>query len=237
MPVSFQCPLSLNAISQIIEGAVTLFLGILAWLFIPDFPDRNTFLTPQETAVVLKRIEEDRGDSIPDPLTRQKVFTHLRDWTLWASGTKHCMPVISMLTAAVLGIMFMCASMPACKPQACYPSTQTDSSLRCIGVLHFDHFDRDGVVDSQRSSLGAPLWPIQYFLFTNLPPQSAPPYGPAVSTLLSFPRNLSTNIDVTDTDHHVIFVVVRQAQAQGGLYTDTSHNLYSGRCYHDVCKG
>ncbi|KAF8339412.1 major facilitator superfamily domain-containing protein [Amanita rubescens] len=80
----------------IIEGAVTLFLGILAWLFIPDFPDKNTFLTPQETAIVLKRIEEDRGDSIPDPLTRQKVFTHLCDWTLWASG-----------------IMFMCASMPA----------------------------------------------------------------------------------------------------------------------------
>jgi hypothetical protein len=75
-----------ETISQIIEGAATLFLGILAWFFLPDFPDRNCFLTPQETAIILKRIEEDRGDSIPDPLTRQKVFTHLCDWTLWASG-------------------------------------------------------------------------------------------------------------------------------------------------------
>lgn len=79
-----------ETISQIIEGAVTLFLGILAWLFIPDFPDRNTFLTPQETAIILKRIEEDRGDSIPDALTCQKVFTHLCDWTLWASGIGYC---------------------------------------------------------------------------------------------------------------------------------------------------
>ncbi|KAK2463121.1 hypothetical protein APHAL10511_004776 [Amanita phalloides] len=80
----------------IIEGSVTLLLGILAYLFIPEFPDRNTFLTSQQTAIVLKRIEEDRGDSIPDPLTRQKLLFYLSDWTLWASG-----------------IMFMCASMPA----------------------------------------------------------------------------------------------------------------------------
>ncbi|KAF8622658.1 hypothetical protein AX15_006769 [Amanita polypyramis BW_CC] len=80
----------------IIEGATSLSLGILAWFFIPEFPDQNTFLSPQQTAIVLRRIEEDRGDSLPDPLTREKVHTHLRDWTLWASG-----------------IMFMCASMPA----------------------------------------------------------------------------------------------------------------------------
>ncbi|PFH52138.1 hypothetical protein AMATHDRAFT_79876 [Amanita thiersii Skay4041] len=80
----------------IIEGAVTLFLGVLSWYYIPDFPDRNKFLTPQQTALVLKRVEEDRGDSLPDPLTREKIVAYLRDWTLWASG-----------------LMFMCASMPA----------------------------------------------------------------------------------------------------------------------------
>ncbi|RDB25088.1 hypothetical protein Hypma_007608 [Hypsizygus marmoreus] len=80
----------------IIEGAITLFLGILSWLFIPDFPDQNTFLTPAQTALVLKRIEDDRGDSIPDKITKEKVFQHLGDWTLWAYGT-----------------MFMCSTLPA----------------------------------------------------------------------------------------------------------------------------
>ncbi|KAG6850853.1 hypothetical protein H0H93_007471 [Arthromyces matolae] len=80
----------------IIEGTVTLFLGVVAWFFVPDFPDKNRFLTPKQTALVLRRIEEDRGDSIPDQITVPKVLKHLSDWTLWSYG-----------------IMFMCSSMPA----------------------------------------------------------------------------------------------------------------------------
>ncbi|KAF8911500.1 major facilitator superfamily domain-containing protein [Gymnopilus junonius] len=80
----------------IIEGAITLFLAIVTWLFIPTFPDQNTFLTPEQTALVLRRIDEDRGDAIPDPITLNKVMKHLGDWTLWAYG-----------------IMFMCAAMPS----------------------------------------------------------------------------------------------------------------------------
>ncbi|KAF5354896.1 hypothetical protein D9756_005469 [Leucocoprinus leucothites] len=80
----------------IVEGAFTLFLGVIAWFFIPEFPHQNRFLTEKQTQVVLKRIEQDRGDSIPDPLTREKVFTHLKDWTIWAYG-----------------VMFFCVTMPA----------------------------------------------------------------------------------------------------------------------------
>ncbi|KAF9451528.1 MFS general substrate transporter [Macrolepiota fuliginosa MF-IS2] len=80
----------------IIEGTITLFLGIICWFFIPEFPHQNRFLTKRQTDVVLKRVEEDRGDSIPDPLTRDKVITHLKDWTLWSYG-----------------VMFFCVTMPA----------------------------------------------------------------------------------------------------------------------------
>ncbi|KAF8653322.1 hypothetical protein AX16_004022 [Volvariella volvacea WC 439] len=80
----------------IIEGAITLFLGILSWLWVPDFPDKNRFLSPEQTALVLKRIEEDRGDSVPDSLTFAKVLRHLCDWTLWAYG-----------------LMFLCSTLPA----------------------------------------------------------------------------------------------------------------------------
>jgi len=86
--------------TQIIEGAITLFLAIVTWFFIPSFPDQNTFLTPKQTDLVLRRIDEDRGDAKPDELTPAKVKKHLSDWKLWAYG-----------------IIFMCNAMPSCKQQ------------------------------------------------------------------------------------------------------------------------
>ncbi|TFK74581.1 MFS general substrate transporter [Pluteus cervinus] len=80
----------------IIEGVITLCLGVLCWFFVPDFPDKNQFLTAEQTAFVLKRVEEDRGDSVPDPLTWEKLWKYLGDWTLWSYG-----------------IMFMCSTLPA----------------------------------------------------------------------------------------------------------------------------
>lgn len=73
---------------QVIEGLITLASGILTWFFIPDFVDKNKFLTAEQTALVLKRIDEDRGDATPDEVTFQKVRKHLLDWTLWAYGKR-----------------------------------------------------------------------------------------------------------------------------------------------------
>lgn len=36
--------------------------------------------------MILKRIEEDRGDSTPDVITGIKVKSHLLDWKIWAFG-------------------------------------------------------------------------------------------------------------------------------------------------------
>jgi len=80
----------------IVEGLITILLGFAMWSLIPDFPDKNDFLTAKQTALVLKRIEDDRGDSTPDPVTFQKVKQHLSDWSIWSGG-----------------IMFMCTVMPA----------------------------------------------------------------------------------------------------------------------------
>ncbi|KAH9485504.1 MFS transporter prlL [Psilocybe cubensis] len=80
----------------IIEGAITVAFGIIAWFFLPGFPDQNTFLNEEETAFILQRVEKDRGDSMPDILTKDKIVLHLLDWTIWAYG-----------------IMYMCATLPA----------------------------------------------------------------------------------------------------------------------------
>jgi len=72
----------------VVEGLITLLLGSLTWFFIPDFPDQNKFLTSEQTALVLQRIDEDRGDAVPDNVTAGKVRKYLSDWTIWAYGIK-----------------------------------------------------------------------------------------------------------------------------------------------------
>lgn len=68
----------------VLFGAFTVFLAILCFFLIVDFPDKNTFLTEKETAFVLQRIESDRGDSVADKLTKEKLILHLSDWKGWA---------------------------------------------------------------------------------------------------------------------------------------------------------
>ncbi|KAL0956452.1 hypothetical protein HGRIS_002600 [Hohenbuehelia grisea] len=80
----------------IIEGIITIALGIIGWFFIVDFPDKNRFLTKEQTELILARVEADRGDSVPDEVTFRKVVKHLCDWTIWANG-----------------LMFMCTAMPS----------------------------------------------------------------------------------------------------------------------------
>ncbi|KAJ7782664.1 major facilitator superfamily domain-containing protein [Mycena metata] len=67
----------------IIEGALTIVFGIVGWFYLPSFPDHNDFLSPEETAIVLARVQSDRGDSLPDLLTWQK-FIDTFDWRVWA---------------------------------------------------------------------------------------------------------------------------------------------------------
>ncbi|KAJ7686518.1 major facilitator superfamily domain-containing protein, partial [Mycena rosella] len=67
----------------IIEGAITIAFGIFAWFFLPGFPDHNDWLSAEETAIVLERVESDRGDSLPDILTMEK-FIDAFDWRVWA---------------------------------------------------------------------------------------------------------------------------------------------------------
>jgi hypothetical protein len=74
------------------EGAVTILLGFLGFVTIIDFPDRSTqpspvtrrpFLTVDEAAVILARIQHDRGDAVVDKLTWSSIALHLRDWKIW----------------------------------------------------------------------------------------------------------------------------------------------------------
>jgi hypothetical protein len=85
---------------------------VITYLFIPAFPDVNTFLTKEQTDLVIRRINEDRGDALPDEITFKKAVHHLKDWTLWAYG-----------------FMQMCVAMPNCKSiRPCIKNTDSNCS-------------------------------------------------------------------------------------------------------------
>lgn len=73
----------------IIEGIITILLGLLAYFTIIDFPDKiiqsgKDFLTPAEVDILKARIDRDRDDSVADDLTWAKVLHELCDWKLWS---------------------------------------------------------------------------------------------------------------------------------------------------------
>ncbi|KIY02455.1 uncharacterized protein Z520_02594 [Fonsecaea multimorphosa CBS 102226] len=83
----------------IIEGLITTVIAAIAWFIIVDFPDKakkKGLLTPEQASFIVRRIENDRRDAIPDRLTWAKFCQHLQDWKLWVFAT-----------------MFMSTTMPA----------------------------------------------------------------------------------------------------------------------------
>lgn len=67
----------------IIEGAITIAVAFVAWFFLVDFPQRAKFLSEDERACVVERLNKDRGDGEHDEITFQKILHHLSDWKLW----------------------------------------------------------------------------------------------------------------------------------------------------------
>lgn len=73
----------------IVQGAITMSIGVVTYFWIPDFPENasrtSLFLSPLETAHVLRRIDEDRKDAgAPEPLTARAVLEPFLDPKLHA---------------------------------------------------------------------------------------------------------------------------------------------------------
>ncbi|KAG6859955.1 hypothetical protein C0995_001273 [Termitomyces sp. Mi166 len=79
----------------VIEGAITIVVGFITYFIFPNFPDKNRFLSAEQTKLVLDRVEKDRGDSLPDKMTWTKLRLHLSDWKIW-----------------VFALMLMCVTVP-----------------------------------------------------------------------------------------------------------------------------
>jgi MFS family permease len=65
-------------------GVITVALAIAAAFLIVDFPEKSSFLTPEQKAWAIERIQIDRGDAIPDKLTMASFTRAISDLKIWA---------------------------------------------------------------------------------------------------------------------------------------------------------
>ncbi|KAE8402223.1 major facilitator superfamily domain-containing protein [Aspergillus pseudonomiae] len=78
----------------IIEGVITLAIGLLAFVMLVDFPDKAhrswRFLSERECAFVIRRVNRDRGDAEPEDFSIKNFLRHAADIRLWGYGLIFC---------------------------------------------------------------------------------------------------------------------------------------------------
>ncbi|KAL0953964.1 hypothetical protein HGRIS_005124 [Hohenbuehelia grisea] len=65
-------------------GVVTVLGGGAAYFLVQDFPDKNKFLSEEQTRWVLARIDADRSDAQYDHWTMAKFWSYMFDLHLWS---------------------------------------------------------------------------------------------------------------------------------------------------------
>ena len=68
----------------IIYGAATIGLGLVAFFVLIDVPEQSKFLTEEQKAFVIERVNRDRGDAVADKITLASLSTPLKDWKIWS---------------------------------------------------------------------------------------------------------------------------------------------------------
>lgn len=73
----------------IIEGIMTVIVGIFGYIYVVDFPDQVAkkpawgFLKPNEAEFLLRRINRDRNDADPEPFSLKVWAAGGKDWKIW----------------------------------------------------------------------------------------------------------------------------------------------------------
>jgi cyanate permease len=71
---------------------LTLGAAIIGYFLVLSFPDimlntgKRQGFTARQLAIVLDRVQRDRGDANADPLSTKKVLNHMKAWPLWVYG-------------------------------------------------------------------------------------------------------------------------------------------------------
>ncbi|PVV02505.1 hypothetical protein BB560_003039 [Smittium megazygosporum] len=87
----------------LIEGALSLFFGILTYFFIQDYPDTCTFLTEPEREVAIRRISADQGVASQAKNSLHDTLAALKDWKMWIYALMFLAVNINATTIAFFG--------------------------------------------------------------------------------------------------------------------------------------
>ena len=67
----------------LIEGIITCFIAVLAYLLVVPWPKDCKFLTPEEKAIFLKRLAADSSKASVDHGSWKAFVACLKDWKIW----------------------------------------------------------------------------------------------------------------------------------------------------------
>jgi sugar phosphate permease len=68
----------------ILEGLATILVGVISYWMVHDFPDRATFLTPDDRARVIRRLKADKQSSAEHEEFKMSYFwASVSDWKTW----------------------------------------------------------------------------------------------------------------------------------------------------------
>ncbi|KAI5285570.1 hypothetical protein KEM55_000604, partial [Ascosphaera atra] len=71
----------------LVNGLITIVVGIVTYWWMVDFPEKAHhspyFLKAEQTDIVKKRIDRDRKDAAPEPLSARKILACFLDWKLY----------------------------------------------------------------------------------------------------------------------------------------------------------
>lgn len=84
----------------IIEGVLTVAIGLLGVILIVDFPEdaRRTrwFLTDAEIDIMIDRVDKDRGDAHVTPFVLKEYLKYALEWQGWLLAVNFLMSAIVM---------------------------------------------------------------------------------------------------------------------------------------------
>lgn len=84
----------------IIEGILTVAIGLLGLILIVDFPEdaRRTrwFLTNTEIDIMIDRVDKDRGDAHVTPFALKEYLKYALEWQGWLLALNFLMTAVVM---------------------------------------------------------------------------------------------------------------------------------------------
>src|ERR1700753_729086 len=80
----------------ILEGTLTCVVSFFFFFLLPDFPEKSTWLTPEEKAYVAARLEADQGKSAVDrKLTGRDILNVFKDFKVILGGISYFGLIVS----------------------------------------------------------------------------------------------------------------------------------------------